>query len=86
MLIEFTKTNSIIHFIVGMVMSLVFRRYIYGSLIILFSILVAFQHVMIHSELELLSFCKQLYSNTCIRNVTYNYRDKFIYITNICCY
>ena len=53
MLIEFTKTNSIIHFIVGMVMSLVFRRYIYGSMIILFSILVAFQHAMIHSELEL---------------------------------
>ena len=51
MIISFGRLNGIFHFIVGMVISLVFNRYIYGSLIMIYSAFIGLQFVLRESNI-----------------------------------
>ena len=51
MLIKFTKSNTIINAIVGMIITIVLNRYYYGSLVILFTLMIAL-HTIFNQELS----------------------------------
>lgn len=51
MLIKFTKSNTIVNAIVGMIITIVLNRYYYGSLVILFTLMVAL-HTLFSQELS----------------------------------
>ena len=51
MLEEFNKLNSIFHFTVGMVISLVFNRFIYGNMIMVYSFFIGLQTFFLNTTL-----------------------------------
>ena len=51
MLIKFTKSNTIINSIVAMVITIVLNRYYYGSLVILYTLMIAL-HTLFSQELS----------------------------------
>lgn len=51
MLIKFTKSNTIINSIVGMIITIVLNRYYYGSLVILYTLMIAL-HTIFNQELS----------------------------------
>ena len=50
-MINFTKSNSIIHVIISMIITIVLNRYYYGSLVILYTLMIAL-HTYISQELS----------------------------------
>ena len=50
-MINFTKSNSIIHVIISMIITIVLNRYYYGSLVILYTLMIAL-HTIFNKELS----------------------------------
>ena len=47
MIVNFTKLNSLLTFIVGIVITLVLKRYIYGFLIMMYSLFIIMQYSLL---------------------------------------
>jgi hypothetical protein len=54
MIFDYSKLNVIIYFLTGIVSSLVFKRYIFGGLILFLSFGIIVQYSILHSEIPVL--------------------------------